>query len=304
MAVLEVQGISKSFGAIAAVNDVSFSANQGEILGFLGPNGAGKTTTIRMIMGIIRPDTGAIRFAIDGNPTVLNKERIGYLPEERGLYEDAKVLDTLVYLSELKGLSRAEAREQAGSWLKRFNLAEWAKQKIEQLSKGMAQKVQFIAAILHKPDIVVLDEPFSGLDPVNQDLFKEIIRDLKDDGMSIILSSHQMNRVEELCDRIFLIDHGKRVLYGNLSEIKEAHGEHIVRLRYAGKIGFLGTDPRIKDLKMSGDWATFVLPKGIDPDAFIRSIPRELVIREIAVERPPLHDIFIAAIKGGENGTA
>ena len=304
MAVLEVQGISKSFGAIAAVNDVSFSANQGEILGFLGPNGAGKTTTIRMIMGIIRPDTGAIRFAIDGDPTVLNKERIGYLPEERGLYEDAKVLETLVYLAELKGLTRAEAREQAGSWLERFNLAEWAKQKIEQLSKGMAQKVQFIAAILHKPDIVVLDEPFSGLDPVNQDLFKEIIRDLKDDGMSIILSSHQMNRVEELCDRIFLIDHGKRVLCGDLSEIKEAHGEHIVRLRYAGKIGFLGTDPRIKDLKMSGDWATFVLPKGIDPDAFIRSIPHELVIREIAIERPPLHDIFIAAIKGGENGTA
>ena len=304
MAVLEVQGISKSFGAIAAVNDVSFSANQGEILGFLGPNGAGKTTTIRMIMGIIRPDTGAIRFAIDGKPTVLNKERIGYLPEERGLYEDAKVLDTLVYLAELKGLTRAEAREQAGSWLKRFNLAEWAKQKIERLSKGMAQKVQFIAAILHKPDIVVLDEPFSGLDPVNQDLFKEIIRDLKDDGMSIILSSHQMNRVEELCDRIFLIDHGKRVLYGDLSEIKEAHGEHIVRLRYAGKIGFLGTDPRIKDLKMSRDWATFVLSKGVDPDPFIRSIPHELVIREIAIERPPLHDIFIAAIKGGENGTA
>jgi len=304
MAVLEVQEISKSFNAILAVNNVSFTANRGEILGFLGPNGAGKTTTIRMIMGIIRPDTGAIRFAIDGTPTVLNKERIGYLPEERGLYEDAKVLDTLVYLAELKGLTRAEAREQAASWLERFDLAEWAKQKIEQLSKGMAQKVQFIAAILHKPDIVVLDEPFSGLDPVNQDLFKEIIRDLKDDGMSIILSSHQMNRVEELCDRIFLIDHGKRVLCGDLSEIKEAHGEHIVRLHYAGKIGFLGTDPRIKDLKMTGDWATFVLAKGIDPDAFIRSIPRELVIREIAVERPPLHDIFIAAIKGGGNGTA
>jgi len=303
MSVLEVREVSKSFDAVRAVCEVSFSAQRGEILGFLGPNGAGKTTTIRMIMGILQPDQGEIRFTLNGQSNQVNKERIGYLPEERGLYDDAKVLDTLIYFAELKGLPRSEAQTQVLEWLERFDLTEWAKRKIEKLSKGMQQKVQFIAAVLHRPDLVVLDEPFSGLDPVNQDLFKEVIRELKEDGMTILLSSHQMNRVEELCDRIFLIHHGKRVLYGDLSEIKEAYGEHVVRLRYAGNAGFLSIDPRIKDLRMSGDRATFTLHKEVEPDAFVRNIPPDLVIREIAVERPPLHDIFVHTVAGGNHET-
>jgi len=255
-----------------------------------------------MMMDIIKTDSGKIS-VLGESMNEDTKNRIGYLPEERGLYDDAKVLDTLIYFAELKGLPRSEARTQVTEWLERFDLAEWAKQKIEKLSKGMQQKVQLIAAGLHRPDLVVLDEPFSGVDPGNQDLFKEVIRELKEDGMTILLSSHQMNRVEELCDRIFLIHHGKRVLYGDLSEIKEAHGEHVVRLRYAGNAGFLSIDQRIKELRMSGDRATFTLQKTVDPDAFIRGIPPDLVIREIAVERPPLHDIFVHTVAGGNHET-
>jgi ABC-2 type transport system ATP-binding protein len=257
-----------------------------------------------MIMGIIRPDLGGIRFATNGQPGPLNKQRIGYLPEERGLYDDTRVLDTLVYFGELKGLLRVDARRCAREWLARMDLLDWADKKIEKLSKGMQQKVQFLAAILHQPDLIVLDEPFAGLDPVHQDLFKEIIRDLRDEGMTILLSSHQMNRVEELCDRIFLIHRGRKVLYGNLGQIKEAHGTHAVRLRFTGDAGYLRNDARIEDLKIDGDVVTFTLSKGVDPDAFVRSIPKSIAIREIAIERPPLHDIFVETVSGGDRESA
>jgi len=299
MNVLEVVDISKRFDGVEAVSSVSFAAKRGEILGLLGPNGAGKTTTIRMIMGIIRPDSGDIQFLFNGMPATINKCRVGYLPEERGLYDDARVLDTLVYFAELKGMPRFDARVRALAWLERLDLSSWATRKVEALSKGMQQKVQFLAAILHRPGLVVLDEPFSGLDPVNQDLFKEIISVLKRDGMTILLSSHQMNRVEELCDRIFLIDNGRCVLYGELDGIKQAHGEHAVKLRFSGDPAFLAEDERIRALKLSDDRALFVLRKGVDPDSFIRDIPSRIVIREISVERPALHDIFVDTIKGG-----
>ena len=301
MPVLEIREVSKSFDAVRAVCGVSFSAQRGEILGFLGPNGAGKTTTIRMIMGILQPDQGEIRFTLNGRSNQVNKERIGYLPEERGLYGDTKVLETLVYFAGLKGVPPEEARQQAMEWLERLDLAEWAHQRIEKLSKGMQQKVQFLAAILHKPDLVVLDEPFAGLDPVNQDLFQEFIRKLKEEGMAVLLSSHQMNLVEALCDRIFLIDKGRQVLYGNLNEIKEAYGEHLVSLRFQGDGSFLRADRLIKELELVGNRARFNLPKGIEPDQFIRSIPEDLVIEEITIERPPLHEIFVSVVKGGQD---
>lgn len=302
--VLEVKGIEKSFDSVRAVQGVSFTAERGEILGLLGPNGAGKTTTIRMIMGIIRPDQGRISFFLDGNGGTLNKERIGYLPEERGLYDDTKVLETLVYFAGLKGVPPGEARRQAMGWLDKLDLAEWAHQKIEKLSKGMQQKVQFLAAILHKPDLVVLDEPFAGLDPVNQDLVQDLIRELKEEGMAVLLSSHQMNLVEELCDRIFLINKGRQVLYGDLEEIKEAYGEHLVSLHFQGNGSSLKENGLVKDLKLSEDRAWFKLPREVEPDQFLRNIPEDLMIEEITIERPPLHEIFIGVVKGGRNEAA
>jgi len=296
--VLEVESVSKQFASVKAVDAVSFAAARGEILGLLGPNGAGKTTTIRMIMGIIPPDAGAIRFRFDGTTTGIDKERIGYLPEERGLYDDARVLDVLVYLGSLKGMSREKARRDARAWLARFDLADRETERIERLSKGMAQKAQFIAAILHRPDLLVLDEPFAGLDPVHQDLFESIIRDLRNEGLTILLSSHQMNRVEALCDRIFLIDHGQRVLYGGLEALKEAHGEHSVRLRFSGDPGFLERDDRIRDLVLDGDRAAFTLRRGVDPDRYLRELPGDITIREISIEWPGLHELFVAAVTG------
>jgi ABC-2 type transport system ATP-binding protein len=293
-----VEGVSKTFESVRAVNDVSFAVSRGEILGFLGPNGAGKTTTIRMLLGIFDPDSGSIRSALDGGRSHVPKARTGYLPEERGLYGDAKVLDLLVYFGELKGLTRNEARDRARQWLERFELRDWEAKKVEKLSKGMQQKVQFVASILHRPDLVVLDEPFSGLDPVNQNLLREVIADLKNDGAAILLSSHRMNLVEELCDRIFLIHNGHRILYGDLEEIKESHGEHAVRIRFAGDGTPLAELPAVCDLCLEEGRAEFTLKRDVSPDEFIRSLPESIEIRALSVDRPPLHDIFVRTVEG------
>ncbi|MCI2424749.1 ATP-binding cassette domain-containing protein [Candidatus Acetothermia bacterium] len=293
---LRVKSIRKRFNSVEAVKDISLVAYPGEILGLLGPNGAGKTTAIRMIMGIIQPDQGEIIFRANGRFGPLNRARIGYLPEERGLYADAKVLDTLIYFAELKGIASGEARRCALEWLDKLNLTDWARHKISKLSKGMAQKVQFVASILHKPDLVLFDEPFTGLDPVNQDLFQGFFRQLRDEGMAILLSSHQMNLVEALCDSIFLINKGEQVLYGDLSEIKEAHGESLIRLRCRGDCSFLQTSPLVKDLTFSENEVYFKLPQGVKPRQFLRTIPEDLAIEEITIKRPPLHDIFVSTV--------
>jgi ABC-2 type transport system ATP-binding protein len=300
---LQVDGISKDFDSIRAVDDVHFEVHRGEILGFLGPNGAGKTTSIRMVLGILRPDEGSIRSYIDGECPFVPKERTGYLPEERGLYADALVLETLAYFGELKGLSRSEARERAEAWLVRFDLVDWRKQKIEKLSKGMQQKVQFAAAVVHEPDLIVLDEPFSGLDPVNQDLLKTIIRQLRDRGAAILLSSHQMNQVEELCDRIFLIHRGRRVIYDGLDEIKAANGDHTVRIRFEGDPATFSRIGGAQDVRISGDRATFRLTD-VSPDEFVRALPDSIVIRELSVERPSLHEVFVRTIGGDHDEAA
>lgn len=295
---LRVEGVSKTFESVCAVNDVSFSVGRGEILGFLGPNGAGKTTTIRMILGIFHPDSGTIRCSLDGGAHHAPKERTGYLPEERGLYSDAKVLDLLVYFGELKGLARAEARDRAREWLERFDLLDWASMKVEKLSKGMQQKIQFTASILHRPDLVVLDEPFSGLDPVNQNLLHGIIAGLKDENVAVLLSSHRMNLVEALCDRIFLIHNGRRVLYGDLEEIKESHGEHAVRIRFVGDGSALAELPGVTDLRLEEGRAAFTLERHVSPDAFVRSLPESIEILALSVDRPSLHDIFVRTVEG------
>ncbi|MCX6094371.1 MAG: ATP-binding cassette domain-containing protein [Candidatus Bipolaricaulota bacterium] len=294
---LRVQGIVKDFDGLRAVDGISLEASRGEILGFLGPNGAGKTTSIRIILGIFEPDEGEISIRIGGLTGRLLKERTGYLPEERGLYSDATVLDALVYFAELKGLRRADARQRVLRWLGRFDLVPWANKKVEKLSKGMQQKVQFIAAVAHEPDLLVLDEPFSGLDPLHQDLLKDVIRELRDAGAAILLSAHQMNQVEELCDRVFLINRGRQVFYGTLDEIKSRDGEHVVRLRFEGSAESLAALPGVESLAVRGDRASLRLGRGASPDAFVRSLPVALTVLELSVTRPPLHDIFVRAIE-------
>ena len=301
---LGVVDVSKSFDTVRAVNQVSFEAKPGEILGLLGPNGAGKTTTIRMIMGIMQPDAGSINFSFAASDPKSFRERVGYLPEERGLYGEAKIHDLLVYFAELKGVNRAEARERASHWIDRMDLSDWANKKIDKLSKGMQQKVQFVAAILHRPDLVILDEPFSGLDPMHQDLIKSFISELREEGMTVLLSSHQMNRVEELCDRIFLINRGERVLYGDLSDIKDSFGDHVVHMRFDGDGELLAALPGIREFTHSEGRADFILDRDYEPDGFVRSLPENLIIHALHIDRPPLHDIFVKTIEGRNDETA
>jgi len=295
---LGVIDVSKSFDTVRAVNQVSFEAQPGEILGLLGPNGAGKTTTIRMIMGIMQPDSGDISFSFATSDPKSFRERVGYLPEERGLYGEAKIHDLLVYFAELKGVDRAEARERASYWIERMDLEEWANKKVDKLSKGMQQKVQFVAAVLHRPDLVILDEPFSGLDPMHQDLIKDFISELRKEGMTVLLSSHQMNRVEELCDRIFLIHRGRRVLYGDLSDIKESFGDHVVHMRFEGDGELLATLPGVREFTHCDGRVDFILDREHAPDTFVRNLPEELQIQALHIDRPPLHDIFVKTIEG------
>ena len=229
----------------------------------------------------------------------LDKSKIGYLPEERGLYEDVRVADNLVYLAGLKGKPSGEARREALQWLERLDLGAYAGQKLEKLSKGMQQKVQFVASILHRPPLVLLDEPFSGLDPVNQDFFKEIIRELQAGGTTVLLSAHQMNMVEELCDSIFLINHGREVLSGNLQKIKENYKEYIVELHYdpAGDGASLNMVPGLRMVKEQPGLAVARYSGSAGINSLLRELGAKLKIRAITVEKPPLHEIFIETVR-------
>jgi ABC-2 type transport system ATP-binding protein len=295
--ILKVSGITKNFDELKAVDDISFEVYRGEIFGLLGPNGAGKTTMIRMIMGIFEPDSGSIEFNLESG---IDKKKTGYLPEERGIYDDTRVLETIVYFAELKGGDRDTAREKAQGWLEKLELTEFASSKIEELSKGMQQKVQFIISVIHNPELLVLDEVFSGLDPVNQEAFKEIIRELAEQGTTILLSSHRMNMVEELCDRIFLINKGQRVLYGELNKIKEEFGERKVRLLVRGDVALFEQLSGITDLVIDGQRVIFSISAEVSPQELLANLPGGLEIDEISITRPPLHDIFVSQIKGGD----
>ncbi len=314
-AILRVEGVTKAFEGVTAVANVSFDVRRGEIFGLLGPNGAGKTTLIRMILGIFKPDAGRILFFEDDARAREEppRERVGYLPEERGLYEDRRVGETLVYLAELHGLGARRAHERALGWLEKLALSDRFHSRIRELSKGMQQKVQFIAAVLHEPELVVLDEPFSGLDPPSQDLFLELIRDLARQGMTVLLSSHQMNLVESVCDRVFVIHRGRQVLYGDLAQIKREHGFHVVQMRYApiepatlkGWLSVNG-DLRVQIVALERDRAELLLPRDVPPRAFltalVRDNPIELELEEIAIEKPSLHRIFVEVVKDAEGG--
>ena len=238
MALLEVDRVTKRYGTFTAVDAVSFTARPGRILGLLGPNGAGKTSTIRMVTRITLPDSGEVRF--DGRPVdEAAQRRTGYLPEERGLYRKLRVGEQLVYLAELRGLPRAEARRRVGHWLGRLGLAEWAGKKTEELSKGMQQKIQFVTAVLHEPDLLIFDEPFSGLDPINAELLKEIVLDLRTQGKTVLFASHRMEQVEQLCDDLCLIARGRVVLAGTVREVKAGFGRDTVRVEFDGPDGWL-----------------------------------------------------------------
>ena len=238
MAHLDVSHVVKTYGDTTAVDDVSFSAEPGRILGLLGPNGAGKTSTIRMITHITVPDSGSVTY--EGQPVgPWSQQRMGYLPEERGLYKRLKVKEQLVYLGTLKGLSRSEAREKADYWLDRFEASDWATMKTEELSKGMQQKIQFIATLLHGPSLLIFDEPFSGLDPINSELLRDIILDLRKDDRTILFASHRMEQVEQLCDDICLMARGKIVLQGPLREVKSRFGRNTIVVEFDGDDTFI-----------------------------------------------------------------
>ncbi|MDH3253934.1 MAG: ATP-binding cassette domain-containing protein, partial [Acidobacteriota bacterium] len=268
---IELQQLRKTYGDFLAVDDVSLSVRPGEVCGLLGPNGAGKTTSIRMLMDIIAPDSGRVLFF--GRPrTRAELSRVGYLPEERGLYRKMTVVDHLVFLGELRGLSRRQALPAIDSYLDRLELADWRKSKVEELSKGMQQKIQLIGTVLHDPEIVVLDEPFSGLDPINQGLFKDILSDFKARGKTILFSTHVMEQAEKLCDAIALIAHGRVVLDGNLGEIKRGFARRSYRLVARGDLTLVSTVAGIDDCLQQERYVRLLLAADVDSSSVLRRL--------------------------------
>ena len=293
MNALELQGITKSYNDRTVVDGVSFDVAAGEIFGLVGPNGSGKTTTIRVALDIVRPDSGAVRlFGLPQSRASLN--RVGYLPEERGLYQRSRVIETLRYLGRLKRLSGSEARERAIGMLKRVGLSEHGNQKVQALSRGMAQLVQFSGALLHDPDLIILDEPFSGLDPLNVQLMKEIIREHRQRGAAIIFSTHQMTDVEELCERVALVNDGKLLLYGRLIDLQRERGTRTVRVK-AGRAP--ATQAGMEPLPLPGGIFEYRLPGDIGPNSVLRAyVDQEITIERFEVALPNLNEIFIEEV--------
>ena len=290
-------GVSKRFDTITAVSNLSLRIHQGSVFGLLGPNGAGKTTTLRMMLHIMVPDEGSIEML--GQPlTDSTQDLIGYLPEERGLYTRMKVREVLIFLAGLKGLSDAEARRRTDEWLDRFELASWREHKVIDLSKGMQQKVQFIAAVIHRPPVLILDEPFSGLDPVNAGLVKDTMLDLRRKGATIILSTHRMEQVEMMCDSICLINQGQNILHGELQAIKKAYGKNTVRIECSGDGDFLKQMPGlIQSVNHFGAVVEAKLRPGADPQEILKAaVDRGVRIMRFELMEPPLNDIFIERV--------
>lgn len=289
---LSVEGLGKYFKDKKVLDNISFDVRKGEIMAILGPNGAGKSTTIRNIMGIMYPDEGTITFHLfNGNG--IPRHKIGYLPEERGMYKNVKVLDILLYLADLKDYPLKKAKERILAYLKKFDLEGKENVMIEELSKGMAQKVQFIAAVLHEPELLILDEPFSGLDPVSQEVFKEEIRNLAKQGTAILLSSHQMNLVEEICDRVFMIQRGQKVIYGTLNDVKTQYANFKCVIKGKNDLSLLERIPGVQRVEQRDEASVLYLEKDINPTAWVKNLPDNLVINELTIDRISLHEIFI-----------
>lgn len=302
MNALEVRDLTKKFETITAVDNASFAVPQGAVFGLIGRNGAGKTTTLRTIMNIYKPDSGEIVFR--GEKTGQDfRDSVGYLPEERGLYKKMKVLDTLLFLSELKGKSRRDIEKTADNYLARFELADRKNSKIEDLSKGNQQKVQFISTILHSPEFLIFDEPFAGLDPINTDLLRQIIIEMKNEGKVIIFSTHLMDFAERMCDDIAMIDHGRIILNGKLDEIKKKYANRNVRINYEGDISFLKGNPIIEYMEDFGNSAGIKVKKPEQIQELLRLlVDKNVVIKKYNADEISLHEIFVAlAGKEGEN---
>jgi ABC-2 type transport system ATP-binding protein len=288
---IELANVRKSYGEFVAVNDISFNIPRGAVFGLLGPNGAGKTSTIRMMIGITAPDSGTIK--VFGRPFERKSlEKVGYLPEERGLYKKMKTLDQLAFLGELHGMSADNARRKAIAWCERLEIAEKLQSKVEELSKGMQQKIQFIAALLHEPDFVIMDEPFYGLDPVNAGLLKDVLLDLKKQGKTILFSTHRMDQVEKLCDSICLINRGKPVLQGALKEVKSRFGKNTVQIEYEGKADFLQQTQLVKSYNDYGNYVEVQLVTGADPQQLLRLAMESARVNRFELMEPSLEEIF------------
>jgi len=300
---IELQSVCKSFGQVRAVDDISFATREGEIFGLLGPNGAGKSTTIKMIMNILDPDSGSILF--NGSPIrEADKDRIGYLPEERGLYRKVKINEMLHYLASLKNADRSAVEKRLDEWLARFNLAEWKTRTPETLSKGMAQKVQFIASILHDPEFLFLDEPFSGLDPVSTDVLREAVLELGSRGTTILFSTHNMEVAEKICSRLLVIDHGREVISGSLADIKSRYGHNIVAVEFDGTIDFGSLSGMVRNVSRFPRWVEMELVEGANPQTLLRVLLGQVSIRRFEVVSPSLHRIFVELVgDGGKTGS-
>jgi ABC-2 type transport system ATP-binding protein len=292
---LKVTNLRKAFSTVVAVDGVSLEVQRGELFGLLGPNGAGKTTAIRTVLNIIAPDSGTITF--DGQPfTPAMWNIIGYLPEERGLYRKSKIINTILYFASLKGISERDAKVLAMKWLERFGLKDSAYRKVEELSKGNQQKVQLIISILHKPQLLILDEPFSGLDPVNQILLKDILMELRLQNVAIVFSTHQMEQVEKMCDNICLINKGKPVLGGSLREVKNKYGTNSLRIEFEGDGEFLKKSSLVKRADVYQNYAELELVDIRKSRELLSSIDDRLDIRKFEIVEPSLNSIFISVV--------
>lgn len=297
MSVVQVSQVSKSFGSIQAVSDVSFDIRKGEIFGLVGPNGAGKTTLIRLILGIFKPDHGEIMI-LGGPMDERKKDRIGYMPEERGLYQDIRLEQVLVYLATLKGISSKEARRRVQQNLERFNLDAFRRKKVKELSKGMQQKAQIIATLLHEPELIIVDEPFSGLDPVNTHMVRQLLLDMRAAGRTIVMSTHQMHQVEEMCDRFLLIDHGRVILYGALDQIRKNFAGNAVFLRTSAELPAI---EGVNHIEWVNGSMLLTLAAEKDPQALLAELTsKEIPLEKYEIALPSLEQIFVKVVQDQE----
>ncbi|MBB6448052.1 ABC-2 type transport system ATP-binding protein [Geomicrobium halophilum] len=295
---LIIDDVKKKFGHHTAVNGISLSVEKGSMFGMLGANGAGKTTTFRMILGLLDPTEGSVTWE-GASLSYKRTNVIGYLPEERGLYPKLTVKEQLIYLMRLKGMKKNEIVKAMRMWLERFEVPEYENKKVEELSKGNQQKIQFIAAVMHQPELLILDEPFSGLDPVNTDMLRGMVRDLQEAGTTIVFSSHQMSNVEELCEELVMLKHGEAVLQGNLKEIKRSYGVKNVNIRSDYDLQFLQSVEGVLNMEKTNDGAIVKVESEKVAEDLFHTIAEKGFVRKFEVEEPSLHDIFVD-IAGGD----